>query len=442
MRTVLKYVAAGLLCLALLIPCACVPNGGGTPVDPVETPSASQTPEDTSSPQPSVSPGPSGPVETQEPNPEPTVSGDVPALHPDEETELFYELNGETHSVAAVRHHTLHGYTIVYDAMHYECRSYHEVDSYWSDEGLYLSVSIVYGMPMDYVLDGLQLQENIEMAAELAFIGSDRCTAYTLYTTQNGLFRQFWALDYAGDTMLIERSFPVEHEYADFHRAVQDAMLDTLTLDAPPSADAEADPARVAYTTALENLYYNRVFPDGTAADPTDYFGSISDNRFAIYDIDNDGKEELILEYTNTMVAGMSLQIYGYDEAAHALRLQLWEFPNAQFFDNGVVEAGISHNQGLAGAFWPYELYVPDAAADRYVSVGLVTAWDKAVKEADFPNDIDVDGDGIVYYLPTDPDTPVDTEDYFRWRSLYLENAQPILLPYQFLTEENIAAIQ
>lgn len=442
MRTVLKYIAAGLLCLTLLIPCACVPNGPDTPVDPVETPSTSQPPEVTSSPEPSVSPGPSDPVGTKEPDPEPTISGDVPALHPDEETELFYNLHGETNSIAAVRHHTLHGYTIVYDAMHYECRTYHEVDSYWSDVGLYLSVSIVYGMPMDYVLDGLQLQENIEMGAERTYIGSGNYPAYTLYTTENGLHRQFWALDYNGDTMLIEQSYPLDHEYAEFHRVIQLAMLDTLTLDTPPSADAEADPTLIAYTTALENLYYNRVFPDGTAADPTDSFGSISENRFAVYDIDHDGKDELIIEYTITTVAGMSLQIYGYDEATSSLRLQLLEFPNAQFFDNGVIEAGISHNQGLAGAFWPYQLYVPDAATDSYISVGLVTAWDKAVKEADFPDDIDVDGDGIVYYLPTDPETPVDTEEYFRWRSIYLENAQPIMLPYQFLTEENIAALK
>lgn len=237
MRTTLKYLAMGLLCLALLIPCACTTEQVVSSPDPVETPVTDPTPMVPPPTEPVESPAPTEPSSPDEPDPAPTSSGDVPALYPDEETELAYRLDGKDLTIDAVRHHTLHGYTIVYDAMHYESRSYHEVDSYWSDNGLYLSVSIVYGIPIDYVLEGLRLQEEIEMEPEAAVVGSGSYPAYTLYhTTEDGLHRQFWALDYNDDTMLIEQSYPLDHEYAEFHRVIQLAMLDTLTLDDPPSA--------------------------------------------------------------------------------------------------------------------------------------------------------------------------------------------------------------
>lgn len=440
MRIALKYVITGLLCLALLIPCACTSDqtSNSKPVESstVETPDAQPSTEPSEASLPAESDAP------QEADPMPTATGDVPALYPDEETKLSYHLDGEDLTIAALRHHTLHGYTIVYDAIHYEFRTYHEVDSYWSDTGLYLSVSIVYGMPTDYVLDGLQLQENIEMAAELTYIGAENYAAYTLYTEADGLYRQFWVLDYNDDTMLIEQSYPTDHEYVEFHRVIHMAMLDTLTLDNPPASTAE-NSALIAYTTALENLYYHWVLPDGSNVQPpASSLDSISDNRFAIYDIDNDGGDELIIEYTSTITAGMLLLIYDYDEETQSLRQQFCEFPLATFYDNGSIQAGISHNQGLAGAFWPYTLYQYDAAADSYVSVGLVDAWDKARKEADFPDDIDKDGDGIVYYLPSAPDTPVDAEEYSRWLSTYLDSTQTVAIPYQYLTGENIAELK
>ena len=443
MRTALKYIATGLLCLALLTPCACstgqVTHQTTPPADPVETPAADPAPAVPPPTEPAEAPAPSEPAAPKEPDPAPTATGDVPALYRDEETELAYRLAGQDLTIPAVRHHTLHGYTIVYDAMHYECRTYHEVDSYWSAEGLYLSVSIVYGMPVDYVLDGLQLQENIEMAAELTYIGAGDYAAYTLYTNENGLHRQFWALDYAGDTMLIEQSYPLEHEYAEFHRVIQLAMLDTLTLDHPPAAVPAAQSTLTAYAEALENLYCNRIFPDGSPADPNDSFGDISDNRFAIYDIDNDGRDELIIEYTTTIVAGQSLQVYDYEEGYGRFRLQFQTFPNVTFYDNGVIEARASHTQGTGGAFWPYDLYVYDAAEDGYTRVGSVDAWDKSVPVPGFPEEADTSGTGFVYYI--NGSAPVDYTVYHQWRSAYSGDAAELMLPYQFLTEENIAAI-
>lgn len=161
----------------------------------------------------------------------PSITGDIPAMQPDEETQLTYTVDGEELTVAALRHHTLSGYSIVYDTEHYVCNAFTEGDSYWASEGNYLSITVIFGMPVEDVLAGLRLQENIAMEPESAVMGGADYPVQTLYTTTAaGLYRQFWALDWAGDVLLVEQSFDTVSDDAELYRASQLAMLDTLTL--------------------------------------------------------------------------------------------------------------------------------------------------------------------------------------------------------------------
>lgn len=227
------------------------------------------------------------------------------------------------------------------------------------------------------------------------------------------------------------------------------------TPDTPPSSPAPADSESKntavysVYRSALEGVYYDHVFPDGQ---PCDWDGSmdISENLFAIYDVDQDGREELILSYRAAIMAGMEEIIYDFDKAAQTVVEEFREFPNLTYYDNGVIQAGWSHNQGRAGEFWPYTLYRYDAALDRYVNIGMVDAWDRTVSEEfmgePFPTQVDADGDGIVYYIMIEGeyrlDDPVDGAEYMKWRDSYTGNALEIQIPFVNLAEENIAAIQ
>ena len=84
--------------------------------------------------------------------------------------------------------------------------------------------------------------------------------------------------------------------------------------------------------------------------------------------------------------------------------IQLQNFPLFTFYDQR-VDVGLSHNQGLAGdAPWPYRLYCYNSAEGRYELIASVDAWDKSVAEVNengepFPDDVDQDGDGVVYYI-------------------------------------------
>lgn len=224
------------------------------------------------------------------------------------------------------------------------------------------------------------------------------------------------------------------------------------TQNSTENTDSARDARMAAYGSALENLNVNHVFPSGNEAgaglDP-DY--DMSENKFAVYDIDGDGNEELIIQFTTTAVAGMVEYIYDYDSESQELREQFLEFPALTFYDNGVIKADWSHNQGLAGDFWPYTLYQYEKETDTYTEIGSVDAWDKSYFEQDFsgnpfPDETDVDGDGMVYYFMSADDfsrkEPVDGEKYNQWVDSYLNGAQELNVPFMDLTEENIQSVK
>ncbi|MGM9593493.1 MAG: hypothetical protein ACI3U8_04005 [Candidatus Onthomonas sp.] len=216
-----------------------------------------------------------------------------------------------------------------------------------------------------------------------------------------------------------------------------------------PEAPAQEDraPMLAAYKAALETLLNEHRFPGDTES--RTFFGDTpSGDQFAVFDVDGDGREELMLTYTDTTMAEMETGIFGYDAEQDCLVQKLAAFPVLTFYDNGIIQESWSHNQGLAGDFWPYTLYQYDKDADCYNPVGMVDAWDKAMFPEDFegnpfPEEVDVSHSGYVYYIMeyTDYNTdhPVDQAEYQAWRDSWLQGAGELTIPYQDLTEENIA---
>lgn len=222
-------------------------------------------------------------------------------------------------------------------------------------------------------------------------------------------------------------------------------------LDVPQMSvlSEENAPARKAYAAALKTLLDMNVLPDGT--DCSDgYSGSIperktmAENQFSVYDVDGDGREELILLYTTAITAGEQGFVLDYDEKTETLHIQLSEYPALTFYADGAVMAGWSHNQGKGGAFWPYFLYVYDPDTDSYTQVGAVDAWDKTLVPEGYPTDIDVSNTGFVYYIYKDVAAewdqidPVDAAAYRAWIAPYLGDGEKLALPYTALTAENI----
>lgn len=181
--------------------------------------------------------------------------------------------------------------------------------------------------------------------------------------------------------------------------------------------------------------------------------GDISADRFAIWDVNGDGRNELITQTNAAPMAGQVETVYDADG-----NKLLAEYPLMTYYDNGYAKAGWSHNQGLAGdKLWPYTLLRYDADAGKYVRVAAVDGWDKSIRDTDlsydgtvipFPDDVDRDGDGFVYYIIEEEGgyapvygEPMDYAEYAQWVARYL-GANTVRVHYASLSQENIALIQ
>lgn len=219
-----------------------------------------------------------------------------------------------------------------------------------------------------------------------------------------------------------------------------------------PAETAQPDAAKqqdyTAYSEALENLMQNRITPDGMPSDEQD---TATPSRFAVYDVDGDGSDELILLNHTATTAGTTGFVFGYSPEGAMIATELLESTDLTFYDNGIVLSKWSHNQGLAGYFWPYNVLQYDASIDCYRPYGAVDAWDKSVRDTNeegqpFPAEIDKSGTGIVYYIRTGGEsefgTPVDQAEYSAWLDSIIGSAKELQIPYADLTEENIAMLR
>jgi len=204
-----------------------------------------------------------------------------------------------------------------------------------------------------------------------------------------------------------------------------------------------------AYWTVLTDIYHYQSFPGGRELG---YDGwPMTDNRFALVDVDGDGSVELIVLYCTTSTSGHAEIIYDYDASTGGVREQFIEYPGVVHFYNGILKVDASHNHTLSEKVWPYTLYKYNADSDSYDVIAQVEAWDKEIRDTDyggnaFPDDVDADKDQTVYYIMETDEyahrTPVDGKEYDQWYESYRNGADTVTIPYLALAEENIALLK
>lgn len=236
--------------------------------------------------------------------------------------------------------------------------------------------------------------------------------------------------------------------------AIEEKVTTAVPVTQPETAELSAE--QVTYRSVLENIYYNRTLPDGNTLPDDGY--DITLNEFAVCDVDGDGRDELILMYSNTAMAGMFARVYDHDAYGNIIN-EIWGFPSMRFYDSGVIEVDISHNQGYSGEFWPYSLYQYDPETDKYNEIAFVEAMDKKLvgrvnsyaaeygseNPLVYPKEADTSGSGFVYYIHpngfTGDVSPVDVTEYSDWHNQYVGGARQIKPEFMKLTEENIKTI-
>lgn len=85
--------------------------------------------------------------------------------------------------------------------------------------------------------------------------------------------------------------------------------------DVPDATPEEKERTKMIelYKIILSNLYYNHTMPDSSYVLHDPILGDISDNQFAVADVDCDGKDELIVQLISVSMAGQHAWIIGFD---------------------------------------------------------------------------------------------------------------------------------
>ncbi len=204
------------------------------------------------------------------------------------------------------------------------------------------------------------------------------------------------------------------------------------------------------YAEVLENMLNNKVLPNGEEAE-NGGFGDISENTFAVADVDSDGKDELVILYSTTSMAGMTGYVYGFDEESGELHEELISFPSFTFYKNGLVKNDWSHNQGH-GEMWPYTLFKYDAKEDKYKVQANVDSWDREIYPEGYPENIDTENVGTVYHVE-DLTNAVESDlygeknlksesEYEEWVKETGLDSEELEIEYMKLTEENIELLK
>ncbi len=234
--------------------------------------------------------------------------------------------------------------------------------------------------------------------------------------------------------------------------------------DAPNGADAKdavgenTDQAQTLYEARVRHQYGGILsqiiaawqLPDGKLGTGTadDDYASVEmeKNCFAVADVDQDGREELLVRWTTTITAGEFEAVYDYDPESGEVKREFWAYPALTYYDNGIIKAEWAHNQVPPAEFWPFTLFQYEPESDSYVEVGSVRAWDNGIEGWDFPDELDVDGDGTVYEIEKAGEDYRDYEgfrfnqaDLDEWFGGYAAGAKEIVIDYQPMEYESFA---
>lgn len=207
--------------------------------------------------------------------------------------------------------------------------------------------------------------------------------------------------------------------------------------------EAVLSPRLERYCQILRDILHQQVFPNGVELG---YDGSdLSQNKFAVMDIDEDGYQELLIVYTTTYYGGNTLLVYDYTEDTGELREELRAFPGVSFLGGGMAKANMSHNHSDSFDVWPCSVYVYDFTGDRYLPAYQISGWEKELKPDGFPEEVDADGDGLIYIISDANDQSLtlyeDTREYERWVRHMSLDGETVFIPWKSLTDENIVRI-
>jgi hypothetical protein len=216
-----------------------------------------------------------------------------------------------------------------------------------------------------------------------------------------------------------------------------------------------------AYYEIVFNLCYNFLWPDDELCAYSASSGyDMQDNTFAFADLDGDGADEMIVSFMASSADWYRTSIYRYDaatgtcveELTTAPRENPGNYPGITFYDNGIVSVYLATDPGweYCETLWPYSIYQWNKTTKTYDYIGTIYGLDKELADQmgeDYPDDVDTEGYGTVYYLSDDnatagnaDSTAMSRSEYERWYEKMCGGAARDI-EYLDMTDENISNI-
>ncbi len=218
--------------------------------------------------------------------------------------------------------------------------------------------------------------------------------------------------------------------------------LGVLTV-APFTVGAASNSDNKKFADLLRDIYYN---PGKYYYYLNNSYSDVTDNQFALADIDSDGKNELIVTFIDTITASMHSRIWKINNSNN----NVYEYAHLgiypEFYSNGIAKVKALHNQGPSRTFWPYSLYKYDNTKREYVIFASAYCVDKEVDIfGEYSPAKDIDNDGTIYYFnfsSSEYKKPLTKVEYDTYVNTYTPSSKKIAMSWKNLTLSNINSVE
>ena len=130
-----------------------------------------------------------------------------------------------------------------------------------------------------------------------------------------------------------------------------------------------------AYRSVLEEMRQNHMLPSGIQVE------DITDDLYAIFDVNGDGLEELIVKHMSGPMYESSEYVCSYNSYNGRVNVDFTGFPSLVYYDNGFIREDASHNQTDDIDAWPYTMYCHNDARNTYDSIGVGVTNDGSIEK-------------------------------------------------------------
>ena len=242
-------------------------------------------------------------------------------------------------------------------------------------------------------------------------------------------------------------------EVSSADQTVSDTSTNNTTVSSDTNLDNSTHDKMIkTYQDALNQVINNNILSNGTQLNADGCINPITDNYFSIYDIDNDGLDELIINFIYSDSNQLKIHsVFGYDDKTNELHNELQDYVGITYLNNNEPYVTWENDADTASdELWPYTVYEYNSINDVYDVKYQISAH-KVGETVDFLGNkidplADTDNAGVVFLVvdkKNNTSTTLSKSAYQTfYNELFADSVDEITIPYMQMTEDNINSLK